>query len=276
MGAFPGFAANRDAMLRVIRNHRRAAYGERRRLRRPRHPPGRARRRQLPRRPPRRRGQTSLGPCAGAGRAARLPQRPGLGDRAHRHDRPGDGLRHHRHRARLRAGEVQETGGRRLLQDHQPDRPAGACAPWATTRPRSAASLPTRSATARSHGAPAINHETLAARGFDAGDDRTGREIARHRLRHPLRLLALHPGRRRSVARCWASTTRRSPIPSSTCWRASASPGATSRRPTCMRAGRCRSRARPISSANISRCSIVRIPVDEMASAACLRRVTYA
>src|SRR5260370_22438541 len=28
MGAFPGFAANRDAMLRVIRNHRRAAYRE--------------------------------------------------------------------------------------------------------------------------------------------------------------------------------------------------------------------------------------------------------
>ncbi|MDP1840917.1 MAG: vitamin B12-dependent ribonucleotide reductase, partial [Reyranella sp.] len=28
MGAFPGFAANREAMLRVVRNHRRAAHGE--------------------------------------------------------------------------------------------------------------------------------------------------------------------------------------------------------------------------------------------------------
>src|SRR5262249_17834217 len=28
LGAFPEYAANRDAMLRVIRNHRRAAYGE--------------------------------------------------------------------------------------------------------------------------------------------------------------------------------------------------------------------------------------------------------
>jgi len=28
LGAFPGFAANREAMLRVIRNHRRAAHGE--------------------------------------------------------------------------------------------------------------------------------------------------------------------------------------------------------------------------------------------------------
>src|SRR5690606_9473374 len=28
LGPFPGFAPNRDNMLRVIRNHRRAAYGE--------------------------------------------------------------------------------------------------------------------------------------------------------------------------------------------------------------------------------------------------------
>ncbi|MFP3422223.1 hypothetical protein R0K19_22915, partial [Bacillus sp. SIMBA_161] len=28
LGPFPGYAKNRDAMLRVIRNHRRAAHGE--------------------------------------------------------------------------------------------------------------------------------------------------------------------------------------------------------------------------------------------------------
>ena len=28
MGPFPGFGANREAMLRVIRNHRRAAHGD--------------------------------------------------------------------------------------------------------------------------------------------------------------------------------------------------------------------------------------------------------
>src|SRR5262249_28183539 len=28
MGAFPGFAANHEAMLRVVRNHRRAAHGD--------------------------------------------------------------------------------------------------------------------------------------------------------------------------------------------------------------------------------------------------------
>jgi ribonucleoside-diphosphate reductase alpha chain len=57
---------------------------------------------------------------------ARLPQRAGHRDCADRHHRPGHGLRHHRHRARLRAGEVQEAGRRRLLQDHQPRRPRGA------------------------------------------------------------------------------------------------------------------------------------------------------
>jgi hypothetical protein len=63
-----------------------------------------------------------LGPGAGARRKARLPQRPGHGDRPDRHHRPGHGLRHHRHRARLRPGEVQEARRRRLLQDHQPRR----------------------------------------------------------------------------------------------------------------------------------------------------------
>ena len=43
LGAFPGYKKNRDAMLRVIRNHRRAAHGEQRRLREPRHPAGAAR-----------------------------------------------------------------------------------------------------------------------------------------------------------------------------------------------------------------------------------------
>ena len=150
MGAFPGYR----------RQSRRHAAGDpqpsarrlrlRRRLRRPRHPSGGPRCRQLPRRPAGCRGAQGLGPRAGARREARLPQCPGLGHRPHRHDRPGDGLRHHRHRTRLRAGEVQEAGRRRLLQDHQPDRPAGARRPWATTRQRPpAASSPMRRATAR-------------------------------------------------------------------------------------------------------------------------------
>ena len=65
------------------------------------------------------RGPRRRRPRAGARRAARLPQRAGHADRAHRHDRPGHGLRHDGHRARLRAREVQEARRRRLLQDHQ-------------------------------------------------------------------------------------------------------------------------------------------------------------
>ena len=67
-----------------------------------------------------------LGPGLGTGRGARLPQRTGDGHRAHRHDRSANGLRHHRRRARLRPGQVQEARGRRLLQDRQPITASGA------------------------------------------------------------------------------------------------------------------------------------------------------
>ncbi len=127
LGPFPGYAANREAMLRVIRNHRRAAYGETRRLR---GPARSARWRSMPPTCPSRRWSTAArkawDDALELGETARLPQRPGHGDRADRHDRPGDGLRHHGHRARLRPGQVQEAGRRRLLQDHQPHGAAGA------------------------------------------------------------------------------------------------------------------------------------------------------
>ena len=61
-----------------------------------------------------------LGRGLRARRAARLPQQPGHGARAHRHHRLHDGLRHHRHRARHRARQVQEAGRRRRDQDRQP------------------------------------------------------------------------------------------------------------------------------------------------------------
>ena len=229
----------------------------------------------MPRRPPRRRGQTGVGPCAGAGRAARLPQRPGLGDRPHRHDRPGDGLRHHRHRTRFLAGQVQEAGRRRPLQDHQPDRHAGAQdAGLRRGGDRPHRGLRGGPRLAR-HGAGDQSRDPGGAR-LRRGDDRDG-----SRSRSPPPSTSASPSRATpwatpSAATSSASTRPRSPIPSSTCWRASASRRATSRRRTCTPAGRCRSRARPISRPNISRCSIVRIPVDEMARAACLRRVIYA
>ena len=108
------------------------------------------------------------------------------------------------------------------------------------------------------------------------GGARSGREGAGDGLRHPLRLLALHPGRR-FLPRGPGSRRQRAR-------RSAARPAGATRllthrhrcSRTSTRAARCRSKARPISSASTFRCSIVQIPVDEMAHAACLQRVTYA
>ena len=160
LGPFPGYKKNREHMLRVIRNHRRAAYGEKTGYEKVAHPPVRLDHAALADRQRRLRGlvrarQARLGRRAGARRGARLPQRAGHRDRADRHHRPGDGLRHHRHRARLRAGEVQEARRRRLLQDHQPRGARGAARARLQRERRSPRSRPMRSATARSARRPA-------------------------------------------------------------------------------------------------------------------------
>ncbi len=128
LGAFPAFERNRDVMLRVMRNHARAARGQghgyeqlatnpvpldHANCRWREQEPHRARRR-------------GVGARGQSRRGARLSQRAGDGDRADRHDRPRHGLRHDRHRARFRAGQIQEARRRRLLQDHQPRRAGGA------------------------------------------------------------------------------------------------------------------------------------------------------
>ena len=121
LGPFPEYAANKDAMLRVIRNHRRAAHGEAGGYEKLAIAPvaldlaGHRAEATWPMRP----GAPGTMRCD-LGKELRLPQRPGDRDRAHRHHRPGDGLRHHRRRAGFRAGQVQDPGGRRLFQDHQP------------------------------------------------------------------------------------------------------------------------------------------------------------
>ena len=167
LGPFPGYQKNHEHMLRVMRNHRRAAYGvaaveyEGLSI-----TPARHRSRALP--GPAAPGRArDLGPGGRARRAARLPQRPGHGPGADRHHRPRHGLRHHRHRARLLAREVQEARGRRLLQDHQPEPAAWRWRRSATPRARSTTSWPTASAARRCAGAPFINHDTLRAKGFD-------------------------------------------------------------------------------------------------------------
>ena len=120
LGAFPGYAANAEAHAAGDPQPPPRGAGASHRLRGARVPPVALDHANCP--------DSALVNLAHAvwdealelGAAARLPQRPDDGDRADRHDRAGHGLRHHRHRARLRAGEVQEAGRRRLLQDHQP------------------------------------------------------------------------------------------------------------------------------------------------------------
>ena len=81
MGRSPAIEANRDAMLRVIRNHRRAAYmASRPAYEGLDHHAGRASTpTKLPARPLLSRAPKAWDRCAGAGREARLPQRPGHG-----------------------------------------------------------------------------------------------------------------------------------------------------------------------------------------------------
>ncbi len=122
--------------------------------------------RRLRRRAARRGGQARLGPGHRAGPGARLSQRAVDRDRPDRHHRPRHGLRHHRHRARLRAGEVQEAGRRRLLQDHQPGRAGGPAHARLRRGRRSPRWKPTRSGHGTLAQAPAINHSTLKAKGF--------------------------------------------------------------------------------------------------------------
>ena len=200
LGAFAGHAPNAKAMLRVIRNHKRAADGLADGYEQLSVAPDPARpsfarqgRRRLGR--PLRRGARRLGRRARARRGARLPQRPGLGGRADRHHRPGDGLRHHRHRARLRAGQVQEARRRRLFQDHQPRRARGV----ARARLRRSEDRRDRRLRRRPRFARPVagrQRRDAARQGLHRRDSDQGRGGARRRLRHPLRLQQVDARRR--------------------------------------------------------------------------------
>ena len=151
-GPFAGYAVNKEPYLKVMNQHRDAAY--------------RLDRQQIP---------TDLLDAAlttwdeviALGHGARLPQRAGIGPGPHRHHRLPDGLRHDRRRARYRPGQVQEAGRRRLPEDRQPDgaaRPARAglrppsrprrSSPTSTSTRRSRARRTSRTSTCRSSTAP--------------------------------------------------------------------------------------------------------------------------
>ncbi len=206
------------------------------RLREARHRAGAARCRLVPRRPADRGGQARLGQRHRARPGARLPQRAGDRDRADRHHRPGDGLRHHRHRARLRAGEVQEAGRRRLLQDHQPGRAGGAAhAGLRRGRDRRDRSL----CGGPRHAGAGAGHQPHHAegQGLHRRDPAQGRRRAEDGVRHLVRVQQVDA--RRGVPDPDAEDPGREAATSraSTCSPTSASRRRTSRRPTSTCAG---------------------------------------
>ena len=99
LGPFPGYKKNAQHMLRVIRNHRRAAHGECRGYEALAVNPVPLDHASCPQADVDHPRQGGLGQGARARRAQRLPQRADHRGGADRHHRPRDGLRHHRHRA---------------------------------------------------------------------------------------------------------------------------------------------------------------------------------
>ena len=191
LGAFPGYEPNAADMLRVVRNHRRAAYGHKDGYEKLAIAPVPLDHAACPSDELIAAATPRLGPRHRARAGARLPQRAGHRHRADRHHRPRHGLRHHRHRARLRAREVQEAGGRRLLQDHQP---GGARGPaWLGLR---------RGRHRRDRGlcrgprlaAPGAGHQSLHAQDRRASRDEALDKLEgafEERLRHQVRLQPL-------------------------------------------------------------------------------------
>ena len=172
-----------------------------------------------------------LGRGRGAGLGARLPQRAGDRHRPDRHDRSGDGLRHHRHRAGLRAGQVQEAGRRRLLQDHQPHGPRGSEAarlqPCRGAGDRALCGRPRHAG--RRPGRQPRNAE--GERLHRGGPERSG---IRPSAAPSTSSSPSTSGRsaRASAVRRWASATPSWTTSASICWPPSASPRRRSRPPT--------------------------------------------
>ncbi len=210
--------------------------------RRPRRSPGAARpRHTLPRGPLVAAAKAAWDEALALGEAARLPQRAGLGDRADRHDRPGDGCDTtgiEPDFALVKFNKLAGGGYFKIINR--------AGARWRSRTPglrrerASPRSSPMPSATARSAGARRSTTTTLRAQGLRP----TRRSsLVEKSLADRLRTSGSpsHAGRwvKRSAATSLGSRRRRRPpIPSSTCWRASASPSAISRLPTCTPAGR--------------------------------------
>ena len=186
-GPFARFMENREAMLRVIRNHARAARGEAQGYEKLATPPVPLDHAACPDAALIEAAVNSWEEALKARRDVRLSQCAGLGDRADRHDRPRDGLRHDRHRARFRAGEVQEARRRRLSENRQPRRAGGAArAGLSRIRDRRDGGLRRRPRLALQRAGD--QHRHLARKGLHRREAQRRRGGAGFRLRHQIRL----------------------------------------------------------------------------------------
>ncbi len=221
LGAFRGYARNADAMLRVMRNHARAAHGAREGYEGLATPPVPLAADSCPDEELVAAARAAWDEALAPRQALRLSQRAGDRDRAHRHHRPRHGLRHHRHRARFRAGEIQEARGRRLFQDHQSSRAGCPVRPrLCPGRDRGRRGLRRGPRYARKR----ARHRSRGARRqrLRPTRDRNHRARTVVGLRHPLRLQQMDARRDRSARRCWGfppTTCRTRP---SIFWRPSA------------------------------------------------------
>ncbi len=190
LGPFPGYAANREAMLRVMRNHARAACGETVGYEDLATAPVPLDHASCP--DPRLLAHAiqAWAKAIELGTQARLPQCAGHGDRADRHDRPRHGLRHHRHRARFRPGQVQEARRRRLFQDHQPHGARRAQGPRLRRGGDQAHRRICRGPW-HARGRPRRQSRDARRKGVHAGEDRRGREGRGLGLRYQVRVQSM-------------------------------------------------------------------------------------
>jgi ribonucleoside-diphosphate reductase alpha chain len=198
LGPFPAFPENREHMLRVIRNHRRAAYDAHpeeyegfahRTARTGCHALSTRTRRGCPR---------GLGSRSGTRGTLRVSERSSDAPGTDRDDRLAHGLRYDRDRAGLCARQVQEARRWWLLQDRQPLGRAGAGAPWLYARADSGhLDLCARHAPTRRR--PAHQPRDAASARLDRGRVAAHRGCSAQRVRAPACLLPVRH-RRSSVA----------------------------------------------------------------------------
>ena len=157
VGAYDGYAADKEAQDRVVRMHRDAALD-------------------LPARGTRANNYAevraaasaslddavALGQAEGRNGAPGLPQRPGQRDRADRDHQLHDGRPDHGHRAGDRPDQLQDPGRRRLHEARQHRRRAGAAGARLRRRPSGPAILAHVDATGSIEGAPGLDESHLS------------------------------------------------------------------------------------------------------------------